>query len=310
MSSIGRLSNCVVGGLRILQSMAELRVPTLAKSCIDYVRNDEGQWLLNNQILEDAAELERLKNLRIPPAWSKVTATTNIGAKVQAVGMDAAERWQYRILAEAQEASARKKFDRVKLFSKDMVEIRKGINKGIKVNDPRAYVLEIENRTAIRVGSDTDFKAKKKAYGLTTLQNEHVRVNGDKITFDFIAKEGLPAHYEIRSKKLAAFLKERIEKTTVGEKLFPDVNARKLNNYIKELAEGKKYSAKDFRTYHGTRIAFDRLKGYGGEALDVAAKKKLEKEVLKEVSDFLHNTPVMAKKSYIDPMVWDFIKEK
>lgn len=273
--------------------------------CRDYVRKDKA-WFLGDQEIA-GAELERLQKMRIPPAWTDVVVAKDASLKIQAIGRDAAGRWQYRYSAEHVAQAAREKFDRLKSFANDIPTIRQGMAAAITKDDPRAWLLHFEDQTAIRVGSEKDFKAKVKAYGLTTLQHEHVKLDGDKILLDFIAKEGKKAHYELVDDGLAGFLKQRLERTKPGEQLFPDVTASTLNKYLKELAGGKDYSIKDFRTFHGTRIAYEELKDYGSVALTDKEKKKLVKDVCTKVSDFLHNTPVMAKNSYIDPMVWDFI---
>lgn len=299
MNSVGGLANCVGVQKRFIG--LEIKKPV---ACRDYVRA-EGQWRLKGREVSEG-ELKRLNGMGLPPAWKNVTVSTNTKAKIQAIGMDKAGRWQYRYSADHVAEGAKKKFNRVKLFSKDMPLIRKQINKGIADNDSRAFLLELENKTAIRMGSAADFRAKKKAYGLTTLQHEHVQIKGNKIILDFVAKEGIPAHYELTDRTLAAWLKDRKAATSIGEKLFPDIPAGKLNAYLKKIS-GKNYTIKDFRTYHGTRIAFEELKGYAGEALTTGQKKKIVKEVSEKVGKFLANTPAMAKKSYIDPMAWDFI---
>jgi DNA topoisomerase-1 len=266
----------------------------------------DGKWYLGDaEVAGD--ELKRFDKMRLPPAWRQVTVAVDRTAKIQAVGLDKAGRWQYRYSEKHVEEAARKKFDRVKSFSKDMEGVRKGIDQGIKDNDPKAFLLELENKTAIRAGSATDFHAKTKAYGLTTLQAEHVQIEGNKIILDFIAKEGIPAHYELEDQVLAAWLRQRKEATAAGEMLFPEVSASKLNVYLKELARGKNYTIKDFRKYQGTRIALEELQQYAGKELTTKEKKAIIKGVCEKVSGFLKNTPGMAKQSYIDPMVWDFI---
>ena len=151
-----------------------------------------------------------------------------------------------------------------------------------------------------------DLKASQKAYGLTTLQHEHIKIDGHRITIKFIAKEGVPAHYEVVDKTLAGWLKERKAKTTAGEQLFSDVSADKLNRYLGKISN-KAYTIKDYRTYHGTRVAFGELNKYSGMVLTDKEKKELIKKVTEKVARVLANTPAMAKKSYIDPMVWEII---
>jgi DNA topoisomerase-1 len=267
----------------------------------------EGKWFLGDTEIVSEEELKRLNGMRVPPAWTNVVASTDPAAKVQAIGMDAAGRWQYRYSAEHIAEAARQKFDRLKSFSEDMPSIRAGIDAGMKAGDARAWLLHFEDQTAIRVGSAKDFKARVKAYGLTTLQHEHVAVDGAKITLDFIAKEGKAAHYELEDSKLSNWLRGRLSTTKPGEQLFSDVNAGQLNKFLKDLAGGKDYSIKDFRTFHGTRIAYEELAQYAGKELTAKQKKAIIKEVCEKASAFLHNTPAMAKNSYIDPMVWESI---
>ena len=207
MSSIGRFSNCILPG----KSAKDSGVGGALDPCVDYTRMMEGKkakWFFKGKEIS-GDELDRLNAMRLPPAWSNVVASADPLKKVQAIGMDKAGRWQYRYSAKHIEEAAQKKFNRQKLFAKDMTGIRKNIDAGISKEDPRAYLLRLEDKTAIRAGSRTDFKAKKKAYGLTTLQHEHLTVNGNNITLKFIAKEGLPAHYELKDAVLAKFLKAR-----------------------------------------------------------------------------------------------------
>ncbi len=302
MNIIGKMDNCLVEwkGVFIIEFK---KVP---QSCEDYVRNDEGKWFLKGKEVS-TEEFERLNKMRLPPAWRNVVVSTDLKSKIQAIGLDKAGRWQYRYSAEHIEEAARKKFNRIKSFKNDLVGIRDKIKEGMKAGDGRAYLLELENKTAIRAGSSRDFRAKKKAYGLTTLRHEHIEIKGDLIKLNFIAKEGIPVSYRLKDNILSKWLKERKINTKPGEKLFPDITASKLNKYLKELADGKKYTIKDFRTYHGTRIAYDELKKYAGQKIDKRMKKRIIKEVSERVSGFLHNTPTMARNSYIDPMVWDFI---
>ena len=188
-----------------------------------------------------------------------------------------------------------------------MPDIKKVNKANMDKGDARALLLDLEDKTAIRIGSDADFKAKEKAYGLTTLQHEHVEIVGDTIKLNFTAKEGIKASYELKDDVLAKWLKTRVDETKPGEKLFPDVSSAKLNTYLKEIAGGKKYTVKDFRTHHGTRIAREELKQYAGQELTEKQRKEIIKQVSKKVSQFLANTPSMAKKSYINPIVWDYI---
>lgn len=270
---------------------------------VDYVRR-KGKWYLKGKPV-DVKTAKRLDSMAIPPAGKHAVVARDPRAKKMAMWKAANGKTQYRYNADYMAARARQKFERVKSFKRDMPKIRKKIDLGMAKGDERAYILELENRTAIRAGTDRDIGARVKAYGLTTLEKQHVKVRGNKITIDFIAKEGIPAHYELSDAKLAKYLKEKTKNLKKGEKIF-SYNAKKINDYIEQLA-GKKYSFKDFRTYHGTRIAFEELQQYAGEVYTAKEKKAIVKAVTTKVSEFLHNTPAMAKKAYIDPIVWDII---
>lgn len=278
---------------------------TNLSSCTDYIRSTAGEWLLKGKPVEEQV-MKKLSNLKIPPAWTDVVVSTDPKAKVVAIGRDAVGRWQYKYSAQHIARTVKEKFDRVKSFSRDISSLRKQIEHDINIGKAEAFLLRLEDKTAIRIGSMADTKAKKKAYGLTTLKHEHVSFKGNKIILDFVAKKGIPAHYEFVDDILMSFLKERKNSTKIGEYLFSDVPAKKLNNYLKFLSRNQ-YTVKDYRTFHATRIAFDELKPYTGKVLGKKEKTKVVNSICKKVSDFLHNTPDMAKKSYIDPMVWELI---
>jgi DNA topoisomerase-1 len=266
-------------------------------TCKDFFR-EEGTWYLGDQEVT-GEELDRLKKMGLPPAWTDVIASSDPASKIQAIGMDAAGRWQYRYSAEHIAQAAQEKFDRLKSFANDVPGIRQAYSSGMSKDDPRAWLLYIEDQTAIRVGSTKDFKAAQKAYGLTTLQNEHVTVNGDTVLFDFIAKEGKAAHYELTDEGVAKFIQTRLDRTVAGEMLFPDVTASTLNRYLKEVS-GADYSIKDFRTFHATRIAFEELKNYAGVELSSKEKKKVVKghyrRTLKWQRDGMEIPPVMQQR--------------
>jgi len=275
------------------------------KACNDYSRTPTGKWLYQGEdVSKEVAE--RLNNLAIPPAWTQVVVAKNPLAKMIAIGKDSADRWVYRFAKKFMAANQVKNFDRIKSFARDIGAIRRKIVQDINAGNPLAFLLRLEDRTVIRAGSLADTKAKVQAYGLTTLLNRHVVVRGNKIIMDFIAKKGIPAHYEITDKVLAPWIAARKAATKAGEMLFKDMPARKLNNYIRALS-GKEYTIKDFRTLHATRMARDLLKEYNGVALTEIERKAIVKEVSTKVSEFLHNSPIMARNSYIDPTVWEMI---
>ncbi len=292
---------------KIRDKMGDTKLP---KPSIDprgnYVRGRDGQWTMDGKAVPPAM-IKKLNDHKLPPGWFPAIVAKD-GGKIVATGLDDAGRWQARYSAEHVAAKAQIKHDRAKLLGRSLPEMRKAVMKDMmESGDPRAFLFHLEDQTAIRAGSKKDFKAKKKAYGLTTLQNEHVTVKGSKIDLKFVAKEGVDAHYTLDNPAIAKFLAERKSETKAGEALFPDVPAAKLNRYIQEKAGGQKFTLKDFRTYHGTRIAHKELAKYDGVELTPKQKKKVIAEVSQAAADFLHNTPTMARGSYINPMVWEII---
>ena len=275
------------------------------KACNDYSRTPTGKWLYQGE--EISAEMaKKLNTLAIPPAWKEVVVSKNPLAKLVAIGKDAAGRWQYRYSAEFLAKNSKKKFDRIKLFARDIGVIRRKIIQDINAGNPLAFLLRLEDITVIRAGSMRDTRAKIKAYGLTTLLNKHVVVKGNKVILNFIAKKGISARYEFTDKVLAPWLAEQKALTKAGKQIFPAMSAADLNKYIRDMS-GKGYSIKDFRTLRATRIARERLKKYAGEVLTIKERKAIIKEVSTEVSGLLHNSPIMARNSYIDPTVWEMI---
>lgn len=269
----------------------------------DYYRVG-GKWYLKGKQVAGSA-LDRLNKMAVPPIYENAMISADPNAKILSVGRASNGKWQPRYSAEHMAKKDIEKFDRAKLFGRDISSIRSNMADGILKENTNAMLLRLEDKTAIRVGTAADLKAKKKAYGLTTLKNKHVSITGDTVSLNFTAKEGLPASYKVKDKILADWLKKR--KTQFSDDLFTDSSASKLNKYLKKTAGGKKYTIKDFRTHHGTRLAFKELKKHENVVLDPKEKQKIIKKTLTKVSSFLHNTPAMAKKSYIDPMVWKLI---
>lgn len=265
-----------------------------------------GKWTQGGKPVSPS-ELDRIKKLGIPPGWRDVVVAANPKAELLAIGMDSKGRWVYKYSQAAIDKKAAQKFVRTRNFASDVPKIRSGIETGVNNNITEAYLLKLEHATAIRAGSTADRAAKVKAYGLTTFQHEHVTIRGNKIIFEFIAKKGVPARYELTDPVLAKWLGERKAATKVGQMLFPDTSAGKVNAYLRQLAGGKSYSIKDFRTYHATRIAKDELRQYSSRVLTEKQRKEIINRVSTTVSEFLHNTPKMALESYIDPMVWEII---
>jgi DNA topoisomerase-1 len=156
-------------------------------------------------------------------------------------------------------------------------------------------------KTGIRPGGEEDTKAKVKAYGATTLETQHVKIKGGRVFLDFIGKKGVHQSIPIDDDYLAAFLRGRARRGA-GERIF-DVDSIKLLSYTSSL-DGGGFKTKDFRTLIGTKTAINEIKSTDKKPSNEKEYKKMVMNVAKRVSEKLGNTPSVALKVYIHPIVW------
>jgi DNA topoisomerase-1 len=243
------------------------------------------------------------KALGLPPAWTGVLINPDPKGKLVAIGYDAAGRRQPRYSEEHHREKAASKHGRVSAFGKSLPGLRKQIDKDHETSD-EAVILDLIDKTSFRKGSDRDTKAKVKAYGASTLLDEHVKIRGNDVHFDFIAKEGTRVQKTITDARLAKALKAR-KAASDGGKLFPSTNEKKLAAYMTAAAPG--FTPKDFRTWNGTKEALQIIKGM---PVPKTAKelKRARLEVGEKVGAILGHTEKgggkIALKSYINPAVF------
>ncbi len=175
------------------------------------------------------------------------------------------------------------------------------------VDNPRirdsAKCLSLIMATAIRPGSDTDTKAKIKAYGATTLEGKHVKIERDgAVRLQFVGKKGVSLDIPVENPKVAAMLKECAQKAGTDGKLFPATNARILRTYTHEVG-AEDIKPKDFRTLLATRTAYEAVESIPPPATKAEFDKAVKK-VGVAVSKKLGNTPTVALQSYISPDVF------
>jgi DNA topoisomerase I len=265
-----------------------------------------------------SAEVERIQNLMIPPAWSDVYIDTAAKGSVQALGKDAAGRWQYLYHEKYVRLRERKKLTRLIKFAQKLPALRKTVASHLRLSDlPRervmAAILRILSASFIRPGSQV-YANENGSYGIATLRPRHVRVRGDLIIFDFSGKSGVQQHREFRDRAVARIVRELLRhparevfKYQSGEGKFVDVKRRHINDYIKEVMGGN-FTAKDFRTWAGTLICACAL----ARASDLAdgklkkqpphSKRKLV-AAIKETAEALGNTPAVCRDAYVCPLV-------
>lgn len=259
------------------------------------------------------ADAERIKALKLPPAWTHVHLSEDPKADLQAVGTDAAGRTQYRYSAAHTERAAAEKFARLKEFHAALPDLRTQIAEDMRDRSlseeerESAVMLHVIDQTAFRPGSDSDTGADKFAYGVTTLEGRHVKVDGDKVRFRFRGKDGVLNAKTITNPALAHEFKDRLTRTGPHEPLFPTATDAHLRDYLH--ARDGDFKPKDLRTWHGTNTALKTIAKMKAPTTEKEFKKA-QRVVAKAVAGWLGNTPAVALKSYIDPAVWSKWKAK
>lgn len=271
--------------------------PTAAK--IAGTHEGESQ-LIAGKAGQEIRIAERLKKLRLPPAWTDVRLSIDENSPLQATGKDAKGRTQYVYSVEHSEKKAAEKFARVKEFVGKLPAIREKLKQDLNSGNPaeEAMVLWLIDKTGFRVGSDTDTQAKAKAFGASTLLGSHVRAEGGKLSFDFIGKKGVRIQQQSDDPVLVEKLGERAGREG---KLF-NTNDAKVRDYLHGVAGD--FKVKDFRTAVAGEAA---MKAIAEIPAPKNAKEyvKSRAQVGKMVAAKLGNTPSVALASYIPPEVFE-----
>ncbi len=263
--------------------------------------------------ISDAATLERIRKLAIPPAWTKVWICPTANGHIQATGRDARGRKQYRYHADWRANRDATKFDRMIAFGKALPKIRQRVARDLKMPGlPRekvlAAIVRLLEATHIRVGNET-YAQQNHSFGLTTLRDRHARIKDGTIHFHFKGKSGKVHDIDLHDPQLAKIVRNSQE--IPGQELFQYIDADghhqpirsdDVNAYLREIV-GEAFSAKDFRTWAGTVLAAVALQGFA-TAKEKPTKKNLVMAI-EEVAKHLGNTPAICRKCYIHPAVMD-----
>jgi DNA topoisomerase-1 len=270
-----------------------------------YIRAD-GSKLTEKDVLK------RIKALAIPPAWTEVWICPFSDGHLQATGRDAKGRKQYRYHARFREVRESTKYEHVVAFADALPAIREKVREHMALRElPRekvlATVVHLLETTLIRVGNDDSAK-QNNSYGLTTLKNRHVSVDGNEVRFRFTGKSGKQWSLRVRDRRIAKIIKACQD--LPGQELiqyvdeagnFQDVTSTDVNDYLKEIT-GKDITAKDFRTWAGTVLAAMALNEV--ESFDSAAQAKRNlRAAIEKVAGKLGNTPTICRKCYVHPEV-------
>ena len=266
----------------------------------------------DGKTIKDAKVLERVRKLAVPPAYTDVWICPKPNGHIQATGRDAKGRKQYRYHPRFREVRDSTKYEHMLEFARGLPSIRSRIATDMALPGlPRAKVLAtvvylLEN-TLIRVGND-DYVKQNKSYGLTTLQDRHVKVDGAGLRFKFKGKSGKEWNLQIKDRRVARIVKDCQD--IPGQEQFQyidgdgprrDVTSSDVNDYLREIT-GRDVTAKDFRTWAGTVLAALALKEFEAFDTDAAAKKNV-RAAIESVASRLGNTPTICRKCYVHPEV-------
>jgi DNA topoisomerase-1 len=262
--------------------------------------------------IKDPPTRERIRKLAIPPAYTDVWICPDPKGHIQATGRDAKGRKQYRYHPRWREVRDGTKYERLVAFARALPALRARIVEDLGTRGfsrPRvlATIVQLLETTLIRVGNE-DYVRENKSYGLTTLRNRHVAVNGGELRFQFKGKSGKEWRLRIKDRRVARVVKACQD--LPGQHLFQyidedgarqTVSSGDVNQYLREIS-GTDITAKDFRSWAGTLLAAIALKEV--QAIDgAAATKKSLKEAIERVAARLGNTPTICRKCYVHPEV-------
>lgn len=262
--------------------------------------------------IRDRDVLRRIRSLAIPPAWTDVWICPSANGHLQATGRDVRGRKQYRYHPRWRERRGIDKFDRMLAFARALPQIRSRCDDdlarpGLPREKVLAAVVRLLELTLVRVGND-EYARLNRSFGLTTLRDRHARVEGSSIRFRFRGKAGRMHEIGLRDRRLARLIRRCQE--LPGQELFQyvddagdvrDVTSDDVNAYLREIAGGP-FTAKDFRTWAGTVLAYRALVAIDPGA-DTQPRKHHVVEAIRATADRLGNTPAVARGSYVHPVV-------
>ena len=265
-------------------------------------RDAQGRWI------REVAQLERIRKLAIPPAYSAVWICASPDGHLQATGRDARGRKQYRYHPLWRSERDGGKFDRLLAFAGVLPRLRRQVQKQLRDNTHSrelvlATIVRLLDTTLVRVGNE-QYARDNGSYGLTTLLNRHARIEGERLKLSFRGKSGVRHEVEVKDPRVLKVVRRCLH--LPGQELFQyrddagelrAVSSGDVNDFL-HAACGERFTAKDFRTWHGSVLALDTLRTLCGADQPVSLK-----QVLADVSAQLGNTPAVCRKAYIHPEV-------
>jgi len=263
--------------------------------------------------IRDPGTIARIRAIVVPPAWTDVWICPWPNGHLQATGRDARGRKQYRYHRRYRTRRDGAKFERLVGFARALPAIRAQVDADLRRPGlPRekvvAAVVRLLELTLIRVGND-EYARLNRSFGLTTLEDRHAAVEGSAITFRFRGKSGQRHEVGLRDRRLAGVVRRC--RDLPGQELFQyegadgephDIASDDVNAYLATIAPG--VTAKDFRTWAGTVLAYRALRAIGAGRTDREKQRNIA-AAIRETADNLGNTPAVARSAYVHPAVVD-----
>jgi DNA topoisomerase-1 len=267
---------------------------------------------LNGKAVRDAGTLKRIRWLAIPPAWTDVWICAEPEGHIQATGRDAKGRKQYRYHPDFRAVREDGKYEHMLDFAAALPKLRETVSKHMARRDLSrecvlATVVHLLETTPIRVGNG-EYAKHNKSYGLTTLRDPHVKIEGSAIRFQFLGKSGKTWRLQVSNRRVAKIVRACQE--LPGQQLFQyldadgnrqGVTSSDVNAYLREIS-GQEITAKDFRTWAGTVLAAVALQEFSEIDSQAKAKRNL-KAAIESVATRLGNTVTICRKCYIHPEI-------
>jgi len=266
-----------------------------------------------------ADEVERIKALVIPPAWESVWICPLPNGHIQAVGLDDAGRRQYLYHPDWRVKRDQLKFDRVARAARRLPAARLTLTEhltleGMPLERAAATAVRLLDLGYFRIGSDT--YADGGSFGLTTLERRHVSRTGNLLVFDFVGKSGIEHRIEIDDRLAVAAVETMRRRRGGSERLlaykqqrrWADLDATQVNDYLRR-STGEDITAKDLRTWHATVLAAAALAASDEPGDTKASRARAVRAAMVEVSEYLGNSPAIARSSYVDPRVIDLYED-
>jgi len=304
-----------------VQSAAEAGLKYIPDTSKGFTRekNNKGFTYLSTrgEEITDQKVLDRINKLIIPPAWENVWICPAANGHIQATGRDVKGRKQYIYHPQWRNTRSLTKFSRMIAFGEALPAMRRQIEKDLQIRDLNqrkvtAIVLNLLDQSLIRIGN-RHYAETNKSYGLTTLRDRHVAIDGDEVKFQFVGKKGVSHEIGIKDRRLARLVKKC--KDIPGYDLFqyydPDgtrqtLDSGQVNSYIQEISNND-FTAKDFRTWGGTVLMVECLEQLLDENPELE-KEKSVKNAFKKVAKGLGNTPAVCSKYYVHPQILEIFK--